>query len=106
MLPGSQVKADGILLEMSNPQVEQARSDAQASTKKLLRPSIRVFGSNCQTDLDEPESRRCYGDRGLQSGKVAVGLTKRYRSRRDFRSGIQGIEGQSRRTYYAKQHRG
>ena len=33
MLPGSQVKADTILLEMSNPQVEQAALDAQSSTE-------------------------------------------------------------------------
>jgi len=33
MLPGSQVKADTILLEMSNPQVEQAALDAQLQLK-------------------------------------------------------------------------
>ncbi|HME34334.1 MAG TPA: HlyD family efflux transporter periplasmic adaptor subunit [Candidatus Sulfotelmatobacter sp.] len=33
MLPGSQVKADGILVEMSNPQVEQAAVDAQLQLK-------------------------------------------------------------------------
>ena len=33
MLPGSQVKADTILLEMSNPQVEQAALDAQLQMK-------------------------------------------------------------------------
>src|SRR5438270_1127493 len=33
MLPGSQVKADAILLEMSNPQVEQAAVDAQLQLK-------------------------------------------------------------------------
>src|SRR6202050_413780 len=33
MLPGSQVKADAILLEMSNPQVEQAAIDAQLQLK-------------------------------------------------------------------------
>src|ERR1700689_3643459 len=33
MLPGSQVKADAILLEMSNPQVEQASVDAQLQSK-------------------------------------------------------------------------
>jgi HlyD family secretion protein len=33
MLPGSQVKADDILLEMSNPQVEQAAVDAQLQFK-------------------------------------------------------------------------
>jgi HlyD family secretion protein len=33
MLPGSQVKADSILLEMSNPQVEQAALDAQLQLK-------------------------------------------------------------------------
>src|ERR1700730_10400624 len=33
MLPGSQVKADSILLEMSNPQVEQAALDARLQMK-------------------------------------------------------------------------
>src|SRR5271156_2707220 len=33
MLPGSQVKADAILLEMSNPQVEQAAVDARLQLK-------------------------------------------------------------------------
>ena len=33
MLPGSQVKADSILVEMSNPQVEQAAVDAQLQLK-------------------------------------------------------------------------
>jgi HlyD family secretion protein len=33
MLPGSQVKADAILLEMSNPQVEQAAIDARLQLK-------------------------------------------------------------------------
>src|ERR1700722_1533139 len=33
MLPGSQVKANDILLEMSNPQVEQASVDAQLQSK-------------------------------------------------------------------------
>ena len=33
MLPGSQVKADTILLEMSNPQTEQAAVDAHLQLK-------------------------------------------------------------------------
>jgi HlyD family secretion protein len=33
LLPGSQVKADTVLLEMSNPQVEQAATDAQLQLK-------------------------------------------------------------------------
>ena len=33
MLPGSQVKADSVLLEMSNPQVEQAALDAELQLK-------------------------------------------------------------------------
>src|SRR5579863_6219434 len=33
MLPGSQVKADSVLLEMSNPQVEQSALDAQLQLK-------------------------------------------------------------------------
>jgi len=33
MLPGSQVRAETVLLEMSNPQVEQAALDAQLQLK-------------------------------------------------------------------------
>src|SRR6202142_834160 len=33
MLPGSQIKADTILLEMSNPQTEQAAADADLQLK-------------------------------------------------------------------------
>ena len=37
ILPGSQVKANSILLEMSNPQTEQAAIDAQLQLKAVLR---------------------------------------------------------------------
>lgn len=44
MLPGSQVKADAILVEMSNPQVEQAALDAQLQLKaaEAAYQSLRV----------------------------------------------------------------
>ncbi len=44
MLPGSQVKADTILLEMSNPQTEQAAVDAQLQLKAAVAEyqSLRV----------------------------------------------------------------
>src|SRR5215468_12496817 len=44
MLPGSQVKADTILLEMSNPQTEQAAVDAQLQLKAAVAEyqSMRV----------------------------------------------------------------
>ena len=50
MLPGSQVKADGILLEMSNPQVEQAALDARLQLKaaEAENQSLRV---KLQSDL-------------------------------------------------------
>ncbi len=50
MLPGSQVKADSILLEMSNPQVEQAAIDAQLQLKaaEAAYQSMRV---RLQSDL-------------------------------------------------------
>src|SRR5712691_4417126 len=50
MLPGSQVKADGILLEMSNPQVEQAALDARLQLKaaEAEYQSLRV---KLQSDL-------------------------------------------------------
>ena len=50
MLPGSQVKADSILLEMSNPQVEQAALDARLQLKaaEAEYQSLRV---KLQSDL-------------------------------------------------------
>src|SRR2546425_3610765 len=50
MLPGSQVKADTILLEMSNPQVEQAALDAKLQLKaaEAEYQSLRV---KLQSDL-------------------------------------------------------
>src|SRR5580704_14383910 len=50
MLPGSQVKADSILLEMSNPQVEQAALDARLQLKAVEAEyqSLRV---KLQSDL-------------------------------------------------------
>src|ERR1700745_3717519 len=44
MLPGSQVKADTVLLEMSNPQTEQAAVDAQLQLKAAVAEyqSLRV----------------------------------------------------------------
>ena len=50
MLPGSQVKADTILVEMSNPQVEQAAVDAQLQLKaaQAAYMSLRV---KLQSDL-------------------------------------------------------
>src|SRR3989475_3780668 len=50
MLPGSQVKADTILLEMSNPQVEQAAVDARLQLKAAQAEyqSLRV---KLQSDL-------------------------------------------------------
>src|SRR5713101_336238 len=50
MLPGSQVKADTILIEMSNPQVEQAALDARLQLKatEAALESMRV---KLQSDL-------------------------------------------------------
>ena len=50
MLPGSQVKGDTILLEMSNPQVEQAALDARLQLKaaEAEYQSLRV---KLQSDL-------------------------------------------------------
>jgi hypothetical protein len=57
-LPGSQVKADSILLEMSNQQAEQAALDAQASVES---GRSRISESACQASerFDEPEGQRC-----------------------------------------------
>ena len=65
MLPGSQVKADTILLEMSNPQTEQAAVDAQLQLKaaEAEYQSLRV---KLESDLMNSESRRRDGHCGLQ----------------------------------------
>src|SRR5438874_3018618 len=50
MLPGSQVKADTILLEMSNPQVEQAALDAKLQLK-AAEAEYQSLGVKLQSDL-------------------------------------------------------
>ena len=64
MLPGSQVKADTILLEMSNPQVEQAALDAKLQLKAAEAEYQSLRGEARQRS-DEPESRRRHRHRGL-----------------------------------------
>ena len=51
LLPGSQVKADTVLLEMSNPQVEQAALDAQAAIKGSGSRVPESAGESCDSDL-------------------------------------------------------
>ena len=53
MLPGSQVKADSILVEMSDPQVEQAALDAQLQMKaaEAAYQSLRVTLDSALMDL-------------------------------------------------------
>src|SRR5437762_4291969 len=50
MLPGSQVKADSILLEMSNPQVEQAAVDARLQLK-AAEAEYKSLKVKLQSDL-------------------------------------------------------
>jgi len=50
MLPGSQVKADTILVEMSNPQVEQAAIDAQLQLK-ATEAEYRSLRVKLESDL-------------------------------------------------------
>src|SRR5271167_603479 len=50
MLPGSQVKADAILVEMSNPQVEQAAVDAQLQLK-AAEAEYQSFKVKLDSDL-------------------------------------------------------
>jgi HlyD family secretion protein len=50
MLPGSQVKADTILVEMSNPQVEQAAIDAQLQLK-ATEAEYRSLRVRLESDL-------------------------------------------------------
>lgn len=71
MLPGSQVKADSILLEMSNPQAEQAALDASLQLKaaEAEYQSLRV---KLQSDLMNQKAGAAtvtadYGQAKLQS---------------------------------------
>jgi HlyD family secretion protein len=50
MLPGSQVKADTVLLEMSNPQVQQAAVDAQLQLK-AAEAEYQSFKVKLESDL-------------------------------------------------------
>src|ERR1700723_800936 len=50
MLPGSQVKADTVLIEMSNPQVEQAALDANLQLK-AAEAEYQSLGVRLQSDL-------------------------------------------------------
>ncbi len=71
MLPGSQVKADSVLLEMSNPQVEQAALDARLQLKaaEAEYQSLRV---RLQSDLMNQKAGAATVTRRLQPGQTAV----------------------------------
>src|SRR5208283_1500636 len=55
MLPGSQVKAGTILLEMSNPQTEQAAVDAQLQLK-AAEAEYQSLGAKLESDLMNQEA--------------------------------------------------
>ena len=58
MLPGSQVKADTILIEMSNPQAEQAAVDAQLQLKAAQAEYQSLMGRSCvNTPRGKPSAR-------------------------------------------------
>ena len=64
MLPGSQVKPDTILLEMSNPQVEQAAVDAalQLKAAEAEYQSLRMQARKRSDDAEAPEPPRSSAD--------------------------------------------
>ena len=72
LLPGSQVKANDILLEMSNPQVEQAAVDAQLQLKaaEAEYESLRV---KLDSDLMTQKAGAATVNCRLQSGETAGG---------------------------------
>src|SRR5208282_4694925 len=93
MLPGSQVKADSILLEMSNPQVEQAALDARLQLKaaEAEYQSLRVklqsdlmnqkAGAATVTADDAQAQRQAQTDKALYELGVISGLA--YKSSKD-----------------------
>jgi HlyD family secretion protein len=62
-LPGSQVKTDTVLLEMSNSQVEQAAIDAR----------LQLKAADAAEQSDEPESRSSYREFRLHPSQASIG---------------------------------
>jgi HlyD family secretion protein len=107
MLPGSQVKADTILLEMSNPQVEQAAVDAKLQLKaaEAEYQSLRVtLQSNLMTqkagaatvNADYSQAQlQADTDKALYDLGVISGLAyKNSKSRSDELTTRNNIEGE------------
>jgi len=107
MLPGSQVKADTILLEMSNPQVEQAALDAQLQLK-AAEAEYQSLKVKLQSDLmnqkagaatvtsDYTQARaQADTDKALYDLGVISGLTyKNSKSKADELTTRNNIEGE------------
>ena len=104
-LPGSQVTADTILVEMVNPQLEQEALDAQLQVKAAQAEyqSLRV---KLDSDLMNAEGRRGHGQCRLQRS-AAPGTDRQValRSRRDLRPGGEGLGRQSAGDGHARSDR-
>src|SRR2546421_92814 len=107
MLPGSQVKADTILLEMSNPQVEQAALDAKLQLK-AAEAEYQSLGVKLQSDLMNQKAgaatvtsdysqaqRQADTDKALYDLGVISGLAyKNSKSKADELTNRNNIEGE------------
>src|SRR5882762_377340 len=83
MLPGSQVRAETVLLEMSNPQVEQAALDAQL---QLKAGAATVTADYRQAQLQSETDKALY-DLGVISGlayKASKGKADELTTRNDL----------------------
>ena len=108
MLPGSQVKADTILLEMSNPQTEQSAVDAQLQLKAAVAEyqSLRVkleselmnqkAGSAATVSADHAQAhRQAETDKALYDLGVISGLAyKSSKEKADELTTRNDLEGQ------------
>ena len=103
-LPGSQVKADTILLEMSNPQVEQEAVDARLQLKaaEAEYQSLRV---KLQSDLMNQKAGAATVNADYTQAKLQADTDKALYDLGVISGiGVQELEEQIGRTYYPKQH--
>ena len=102
MLPGSQVKADTILLEMSNPQTEQAAVDAELQLKaaEAEYQSLRV---KLESDLMNQKAGAATVHADYTQAQRAGGHRQgALRSRRHLGLGLQVFQGQGGRAHHEK----
>ena len=93
-LPGSQVDPDTVLVEMSNPQLEQEALDAQLQVK-AAQAEYQSLKVKLDSDLMNQKAGSGHRQRRVQRG-AAAGADRQgaLRSGRDLRAGRQGLRRQ------------